>query len=88
MVRHHSSEYEKYLRSKEWAAKRKEAFAYYGKRCARCGSTYRLQVHHKNYWRLGHELMEDLEVVCSRCHKLEHGPRRKRKGLVFQPRSK
>lgn len=31
-----------------------------------------LEVHHLNYERLGAELDEDLELLCKRCHTIEH----------------
>ena len=38
----------------------------------RCPQTRGLEVHHRNYERLGRERPEDLVVLCRRCHKLEH----------------
>lgn len=42
--------------------------------CNRCPSETRLEVHHKTYDHHGMELffMEDLEVLCSRCHEAQH----------------
>lgn len=36
--------------------------------------TPRFNVHHKTYERLGEERMEDLELLCSPCHNVEHYP--------------
>jgi hypothetical protein len=34
---------------------------------------YRLEVHHLSYERLGHELPDDLIVLCPACHAAAHG---------------
>lgn len=66
-------EYLDYLDSAKWKAKRKEAFAAYGRRCQRCEADDReLHVHHKTYKRLFDEAIEDLEVLCFACHAKEH----------------
>lgn len=44
--------------------------------CNCCPSETHLQVHHKTYIHLGREIFfmdTDLEVLCSRCHRQEHG---------------
>ena len=43
-------------------------------RCAQCGNPGRLQIHHKTYDHRGseHLNLQDLEVICSLCHKSEH----------------
>jgi|APGre2960657404_1045060.scaffolds.fasta_scaffold07124_1 5-methylcytosine-specific restriction endonuclease McrA len=64
--------YREYLSSKRWRAKRRKALDHYGCVCSRCGSDELLQVHHKTYKRLGHELMSDLEILCRNCHMAEH----------------
>jgi hypothetical protein len=42
--------------------------------CQHCGSSQRLHVHHKNYFHRGDELnhMEDLVLLCSKCHGTLH----------------
>lgn len=64
--------YKSYLLSPEWRAKREELFALRGKKCERCSSTNKIQVHHKNYYRIFKELLSDLEVLCRVCHEHEH----------------
>jgi len=65
-----SEGYRKYLRSKKWAKKRNECFAYYGKRCRACGKTTGpIQVHHMDYSRLGNESMQDIIPLCIKCHR-------------------
>ena len=39
-----------------------------GERCELCGSTLSLQVHHKTYENLFHENLDDLQVLCVKCH--------------------
>lgn len=65
----HSQKYREYLRSPEWEIRRKWIKALAGNKCERCGATIGLEVHHRTYERLGHELPDDLEVLCRRHHK-------------------
>jgi hypothetical protein len=44
-------------------------------KCVRCGSTEKLQVHHKKGTK-SHRL-EDMETLCLNCHHAEHGYRQK-----------
>lgn len=66
--------YQKYLRSEWWRGRRLKALEYAGRRCERCQSTRRLEVHHRNYHRLFGELDVDLEVLCRDCHAGHHFP--------------
>jgi hypothetical protein len=68
--------YLEYLESDEWKAKRAAKLAEVGGKCEKwtakdCDCAGLLQVHHKNYDRLGHELMSDLMVLCEHHHKEE-----------------
>ena len=70
-------EYRKYINSDLWKTKREEALAHHGHRCASCGTTKNIQVHHISYLRLSHngpgkETMEDLIPLCGRHHQLVH----------------
>ena len=70
-------EHRKYINSELWKTKRKEALAHHGHRCASCGTTENIQVHHISYLRLdyddpGKEIMEDLIPLCGRHHQLVH----------------
>lgn len=49
----------------------KKAFEHYGRQCNRCQSTKHLLVHHKDENRANNEL-ENLEVLCKRCHQEHH----------------
>lgn len=63
--------YLEYLASDEWDLIRTAALTRAGHKC-RCGATNDLHVHHITYKRLGHELPDDLRVLCSPCHDKEH----------------
>ena len=68
-----------YLQSPVWAEKRKDALAYYGCVCQKCGE-YGNDVHHKTYKRTGEqELMRDLMVLCRSCHEAIHAAERSQK---------
>jgi len=64
--------YSEYLKTGHWkrlrAAKRVEGHG----QCELCGSTERLNVHHRTYARRGCEKMEDLILVCTACHRTHH----------------
>lgn len=58
-----------YYNSPEWAKKRNERLKLDGYKCARCGFTRALQVHHINYDRLFNEdVSTDLVTLCKKCH--------------------
>lgn len=61
-----------YLSSEHWKRFRAKALAHAGYRCRKCPATTTLQVHHLTYDRLGHELLEDVVVLCNSCHIEEH----------------
>lgn len=65
--------YEEYIRSPEWHEKAAAIKKKFGGRCQACNSNVKVQVHHRTYERLGHELDTDLTVLCEHCHKLFHG---------------
>jgi len=63
-------DYDDYIRGPEWAGRRHEACKAAHWRCEVCNQpSLRLEVHHKNYDRLGEELPSDLMVLCHECHK-------------------
>lgn len=66
--------YREYLKSDHWRMLRAGAFKAYGRRCARCPATCRLDVHHVRYPRLWIEAtVQDLMILCRPCHDKEHG---------------
>jgi len=46
-----------------------------GWKCTECGSTERVEVHHKTYENHGAEIihLEDMTTLCEKCHKKAHG---------------
>ena len=59
----------KYLRSNEWKQKKQIRLILDDNKCAKCGNTNNLQLHHINYSRLTHEdIIDDLVILCSECH--------------------
>jgi len=67
-------DYAAYLTTKHWKQVAHAARARARGQCA-LSSFHRgeLHVHHRNYLRLGHELPEDVIVLCWRCHARFHG---------------
>jgi len=64
----------KYYRSAHWKEVRRKAFEHYGRKCAVCGASHRLQVHHIHYRRNGRSVLgredieKDLRVLCRKHH--------------------
>lgn len=65
--------YDEYLLTEHWRITREAALERAGWRCSLCNSPWNLQVHHRNYDRLGEELPTDLLVLCAGCHRRHHG---------------
>jgi len=66
--------YREYLKTDHSRELRLEAFKKYGRHCAKCPATCRLDVHHLIYrhpWKLG--VVGDLQILCRSCHEKEHG---------------
>ena len=70
-------DYQKYMRSKEWKAKRQEKLEACDHKCECEGGCYRkaTQIHHLHYDTLGEESMEDLQALCPKCHMQKSGVR-------------
>ena len=63
--------YKRYQGSASWKkVTRPAVLARDGYRCTNpgCDSTYRLEVHHKTYERVGQEWLDDLTTLCHECH--------------------
>lgn len=59
-----------YYKSQNWAIKRNKRLQVDGYKCAKCGFTRSLEVHHINYERLFNEdVYSDLITLCKKCHK-------------------
>lgn len=64
--------YAAYRRSSHWRDIRRQALERDGHCCTTCKGTVKLEVHHRTYERVGKELLEDVIVLCQRCHAVEH----------------
>lgn len=64
--------YKKYLASREWEIRRTIAFRKARKRCQVCNAKEGINIHHRTYENLGHELDHDLFALCRPCHGLFH----------------
>lgn len=60
--------YEQYLKTEHWRLKKKEYSSVYKKECAICGDKKKLHLHHKTYENVGKENLEDLVLLCEKCH--------------------
>lgn len=78
-------EYEQYLRSPQWKAKRAAVLKRAGGKCEECTREYKIrgkgsgymvwpaqEVHHLTYERVGNENLDDLIGLCERHHHAEH----------------
>jgi len=61
-------DYERYIRSAEWKNKSKAFIKLKNKKCERCGGSHNLQVHHIHYTTFGKETLNEIEVLCYKCH--------------------
>lgn len=62
-------ELDNYYKTPAWAMKRNERLKLDGYKCAKCGFTRALEVHHINYERFGNEdVSRDLVTLCKKCH--------------------
>lgn len=83
MEKYHSVEYNEYMKSDKWFIRKQRLFRKRGYVCEMCAATWPLEVHHLNYDRLGHELDDDLLIVCTSCH-----PKADRKRIEWEARRK
>ena len=71
-------QYKQYMKSDKWELKRNQRILHDKGQCQgitnkkKCGSRYKLEVHHKTYMRFGNELMSDLVTLCHNCHVAIH----------------
>ncbi len=66
-------DYAEYLQSPHWQAVRNGALKRAGFRCMACNSAEQLEVHHRTYTNLGHEVDHDVIALCAVCHGKIHG---------------
>lgn len=65
----YKQELDNYYKTPAWAMKRNERLKLDGYKCAKCGFTRALEVHHINYERFGNEdVSRDLVTLCKKCH--------------------
>ena len=65
--------HQQHIDSPEWQIMRRFMLAIAGHRCQMCNAGPKdLIIHHRTYERLGHELPEDLIVLCRPCHNWFH----------------
>jgi hypothetical protein len=60
-------QYKEYLNSEHWVNFRKEVYSK-RKRCQKCCSKVKLNIHHITYDNLGKETHDDVLVLCNVCH--------------------
>lgn len=70
-------EYRSYLLSDDWKERRKKWLDYW-RSCCICMDGSRLDVHHRTYERVGHEIFTDCVVLCRSCHELFESNKSKR----------
>ena len=68
-------DYRAYLRSDHWQQLRRQTLIVWDYRCAICNSANFVEVHHRDYSRLGHERATDVIALCRKCHGLFHDNR-------------
>lgn len=64
--------YVEYLKSPQWEDRKRKYFKNKEKKCWGCGSTNRVQLHHKTYTSLYQEKDHHLVPVCGKCHDKIH----------------
>ena len=64
--------YADYIHSPAWARRRAAYFRWHPYRCAACGRSRGIDLHHHTYERLGHEPDADLVLLCRADHDLVH----------------
>jgi 5-methylcytosine-specific restriction endonuclease McrA len=69
-------DYREYLKTEEWAARRRIVLKRGEWRCQLCNSSRELHIHHRTYERRGNERLADLIVLCRVCHTLFHEHRK------------
>lgn len=68
-----------YLNSSHWKELRAQALTHYGRKCNRCPATSHLQVHHNQYRNIYDVGIDDLEILCGKCHQNHHDKPRTKK---------
>lgn len=84
-MQEHSKQYDDYMRSDAWEAKRQQRIEIDGYKCVMCGrptqTMKKINVHHISYRNLGNEnVLTDLCTLCPTCHKHIHNYYNRRRG--------
>lgn len=66
------TEYQQYLMTEQWRAKRMKALQRANFVCEGCGDHRASEVHHLSYLHLGNEFLWELKAVCRTCHEKCH----------------
>ena len=72
----HTRRYDMYLKSEEWAKKRRAVLERDGGICRGCLSRPATQVHHLTYENIYNEFAFELVSICDQCHERVHADRR------------
>jgi hypothetical protein len=70
-------QYEEYISSEHWRARKTAYYRLHAKICAGCGSKDEIHLHHHTYKNFTQELDEDLVPLCETCHVAVHRYHRK-----------
>ena len=62
-----------YLLSDHWKKLKARKYKQVGRKCEKCDTTKKLQVHHLEYRSVFDVQLGDLQVLCRPCHRKEHG---------------
>jgi len=82
-------EYDDYINSQEWYAKRALVLERNKGMCEHCKVKKAVHIHHLTYSRFGNELLEDLQALCFDCHQAKHPDKKlKREYLLISNISK
>lgn len=70
-----TEEMQEYWKSEEWIKMKADLFVLRGGKCERCGKTLGATFvpHHLSYDHFKEETVEDLQLLCMRCHAEVHG---------------
>ena len=70
-----TEEMQEYWKSEEWTKMKADLFVLRGGKCERCGKTLGATFvpHHLSYDHFKEETLEDLQLLCMRCHAEVHG---------------
>ncbi len=64
--------HKKYLQSQEWSKLKTQALSRANYKCQLCNARNELHIHHRTYNNIGNEDLDDLIVLCRKCHEKFH----------------